>query len=216
MSLCLVLLLALAGCIGADSGAPASETPVADTPTSAAEATATATPSATPSPTPEPERPALDTAVLETSVLAEVNAARAEAGLDPLERREDIDAAAGFHADNLATQGFVAASAGGYTAGERHVEFGVEHRCKVVKNDRKQIEKGPEVEVSGEVRSGETYTLGGESTVVSNETLAASVLVTEWLGADEEPLQFTAAKTVGIGANVTDSGRVFANVVVCA
>jgi hypothetical protein len=221
-TLCLVLLVSLAGCAGVGAG-PGDEgaSVEAGTPSGTA-SVAEPTPSPSPSPTPTstvtpaPERSVLEAAALETAVLTEVNAARTEAGLTPLERRSDIDAAARFHADNLAAQGFIAASAGGYNATARHAAFEIEHRCKVLNNARDSIERGAEVEVSGAVRSDSTHTVSGQAVTVSNETHAAAVLVEGWLENGAEPLRFSAGSKVGIGANVTDTGRAFVNVVVCS
>jgi uncharacterized protein YkwD len=191
----------------AGTATPATPTPSAGPAAGTATATATAasTPTATATPTPRPD---IDAAAVEREVANAVNDRRADRDLQELVAIDQIREMARFHSENMAAQGYLSHAAAGYTAAERYEEYGLADRCRVADDSGTGIREDDELEVLGVVRVGPNGT---------NESQLAASAVETWFD-DQEPRQrltYRNADQVGVGVEVTDTGRVFLTVNLC-
>jgi uncharacterized protein YkwD len=177
--------------------------------------TATATPTATPRPTVSPEE--FDAARIEAEVLAAVNAEREERGLDPLSSDSRLDPMAQFHSGNMADQGYVSHAANGYTTSDRYEKFDQADRCRVPNDARGGIVTKQNLETLALGFAGRPYEDDNETRIDRNESAVARAVVDDWFedDRDAEVLTLENAGYAGVGANVTDSGRVFVTVDLC-
>lgn len=177
--------------------------------------TATATPTATPRPTVSPQE--FDAATIEAEVLAAINAERAERGLDPLSSDSRLDPMAQFHSDNMADQGYVSHAADGYTTSDRYEKFDQSDRCRVPNDAQGGIVIKENLETLGLGIAGRPYEDDNETRVDRNESAVADAVVEDWFedDRDAEVLTLENAGYAGVGANVTDRGRVFVTVDLC-
>lgn len=205
-----------------DSGATETATPTPEPSQNGGSSTAatetdpaTTTPTATPRPTVSPQE--FDASTIETEVLAAINAERRERGLDPLAADSKLDPMARFHSDNMAEQGYVSHAADGYTTSDRYEKFEQQDRCRVPNDANGGILPEEELEAIDLTIAGRPYESDNETRINRNETAIARDAVGDWFDDedDTETLTLRNAAYAGVGANVSDRGRVFITVDLC-
>lgn len=171
------------------------------TPTATVTPTATATPTATPAPD-------IDEAELETEILAELNARRDDRGLRDLSMGDTLREMARFHSANMARQGFLSHTAAGYTTAERYDEYDLGNQCKIADDSNTGTREDEALEVLGRVTVGQNGTTA---------PALADDIVARWFNRSESrtKLTYENAARLGVGANTTDTGRVYLTIDLC-
>lgn len=177
--------------------------------------TPTVTPTATPRPTVSPE--SFDAATIETEVLAAVNAERRDRGLEPLSADSRLDPMARFHSDNMAGQGYVSHAAASYTTSDRYEKYDQSGRCRVPNDAKGGIVIKENLEAIDLAIAGRPYESDNETRIDRNESAVARAVVDDWFDDEDdvETLTLENADFAGVGANVSDDGRVFVTVDLC-
>ncbi|MFD1512554.1 CAP domain-containing protein [Halomarina rubra] len=220
-----LLGMQLAGSDGNDTLTTAPTATDASTPTPApnttptpSAATATPTPASTttegaastPATTPEPKfsPSSVNTTAVELELRALVDEeVRADRG--PLESESVLDEMAQFHATNMAKQGYVDHTAGGYNTKQRYEKFERYSHCRVPTNDNSGLRDGQELEVNKRV----SINVSGDWT---EEDIAQQVLA-EWRADEDamERLRYANAEEAGMGVAVSQDARVYVAVDLC-
>ncbi|PSQ24208.1 hypothetical protein BRD04_01745 [Halobacteriales archaeon QS_9_67_17] len=177
--------------------------------------TTTATPTATPTPAPTPTPTAtpmssqsIDRAAVETAVADRINAERRSRGQSELYRLDALREMARFHSENMATQGYPSHAAEGYNTAERYERFDLADRCRFPDDTGTGTREDDAIEVYERVTAGPDGTTADE---------LAATIVSEWFDDSESEtiLTYENANQLGVGAAVTDEGRVYVTVDLC-
>jgi len=148
----------------------------------------------------------VDAAAVETAVRDRIDDYRRGEGLDELGTFRNLTAAARFHSDNMAEQGYPTHAARGYTSLERYERFGIADRCRLPDPTAASIRNGQQLELIDRIRPDTT-----------SEDDIGRRIARDWIEGDEtgRKLDYDAASWVGVGVTVTDDGQVYATANLC-
>jgi len=148
----------------------------------------------------------VDAAAVETAVRDRIDDYRRGEGLDELGTFHNLTAAARFHSDNMAEQGYPTHAARGYTSLERYERFGIADRCRLPDPTAASIRNGQQLELIDRILPDTT-----------SEDDIGRRIARDWIEGDEtgRKLDYDAASWVGVGVTVTDDGQVYATANLC-
>lgn len=188
-------------------------TPTAASPTPTASGTGTATVSPTARPTVAPA--AFDRAEIEAALFAEVNAYREANGLETLYAEPELREMARFHSENMADEGELSHTAGGFTTAQRYERF--DQDCRVSNNADRGTLTGDALEALEYAVAGRPYEADGETRYHRNESAIAAAVLQDWNASADasKRLNLEDATHVGIGVHLTTDGEVYVTLNLC-